>query len=761
VLSDGLNDVQREAVLSTTGPVLVLAGAGSGKTRVLTHKIAHLVQKEGVPPRRVLAFTFTNKAAEEMRERTETLLGGRLAGLWIGTFHATAVRILREHAALAGLPRSFSIFDRDDSLSVIKGRVRALNVSEEEFSPRSVLERISAAKAAALSPAVLAANATSRWQELVAELYQHYENELRAQGALDFDDLLLRTLRLLEERAEVREALSERFLHVLVDEYQDTNKVQFEITRFLAAKHRNLTVVGDDDQSIYGWRGADIRNILDFEAFFPEAKVLRLEQNYRSTAHILDAANAVVANNTGRKPKRLWTENAKGDRLTLTLAPDEDREAEDIVRTLADLRSHGEAKLAETAVLYRTNAQSRPLEEACLRFRVPYRIVGGVHFFGRAEVKDVIAYLRVAMNPVDRVAFERAVGAPKRGIGKVSLDRVVEASTRFGGDFVEAALHAPFALGLTGKAADELLKLGQLLRRVQTTSETKPANEVIEEIIRDSGLWEGLAQGGPDAASRREHLEELVAGAQAFAVRTGALGVRAYLEEMALRTDLDAWQPGEEVVSLMTVHNAKGLEFDHVFIAGLEEKLFPHSSSMENDDGLEEERRLFYVALTRARRRVFLSASVGQRRVLRFEDSEPSRFLSEVPAELIENRDPWGLGLSSGRYAPGGKRVHRVARGGGYPSFSRGAEAPTQHGAPRRLRPSHAHVPDDVPEIALDDDRREREYVGRVVWHAKYGRGCVISQDGSGEGAKCDVRFINQPTRKIVARFLDFEAAEE
>jgi DNA helicase-2/ATP-dependent DNA helicase PcrA len=754
VFSNGLNDVQREAVQAVSGPVLVLAGAGSGKTRVLTHKIAHLIRDQGVPPGRILAFTFTNKAAEEMRGRMASLLDGQLSGLWMGTFHATCVRILRQNAAAASLPRSFSIFDRDDALSVVKARIKAMNVSEEEFTPRFVLERISAAKSSALTPDDLAASASSRWLELVADLYRHYEEELRAQQALDFDDLLLRTLRLLADHEPVRAALSGRFLHVLVDEYQDTNKVQFELTRFLAGTHRNLTVVGDDDQSIYGWRGADIRNILDFERFFPEATVFRLEQNYRSTKRILDAANAVVGNNVGRKPKRLWTNNDEGEPLTLTLAPDEDREAEDIVRHLVEMRGRGELRLPDAAVLFRTNAQSRPLEEACLRFRVPYRIVGGVHFFGRAEVKDVLAYLKLAANPRDAVAFERAAQSPKRGIGKVSLDRLLASSAAFGGDLVEAACQAAFVPGLSGKAADEVMRFGALIRSVQRDAAEKSVNEILEAVIRDSGMLEGLLKAGPEASSRRENLEELVAGAQAFAVRTGALGIEQYLEEMALRTDLDSWDPGEDTISLMTVHNAKGLEFDVVFLAGLEERLFPHSSSIETTEGLEEERRLFYVAVTRARRKLFLSATVGQRRILRFESSEPSRFLDEIPTALLERRDPWGLGLGSGRYSAHGTRARRISRDPTRVASGSG----TEHGAPKRYRGSaSAPIGEDGPVIDLHDDRGSTEYLGRVVWHAKYGRGCVVAQEGSGESAKCEVRFLGQTVRKIVARFLDFE----
>jgi DNA helicase-2/ATP-dependent DNA helicase PcrA len=761
-LLDSLNPVQRQAVELVDGPVLILAGAGSGKTRVLTHKVAHLVVDRGVPRHRILAFTFTNKAALEMRERIGQLLEGETRGLWIGTFHATCLRILRQYAQEAGLDRGFTIYDRDDSLSVVKRSIKALNLSDTEYRPRTILERISAAKSSLLTPADLRAEAFSRIEELVGDLYGRYETELREKNALDFDDLLVRALALLRDDERTRTDLAGRFRYVLVDEYQDTNKVQFELTRLLAATHRNLTVVGDDDQSIYAWRGADITNILDFEKSYPDATTLRLEQNYRSTKRILAAANAVVRHNSGRKEKTLWTENPDGERLVLTVAPDEEREAEDIVRRALEHKNHEGRRLWEMAVLYRTNAQSRPLEDACLRARVPYRIVGGVHFFARREVKDVLAYLKLAANPLDQVAFERAVAVPKRGVGKVSIDKVVALATAKGGDLVQACMDAAVEAGISGKAAHELLRFGNLIRRVQEEPEDAPADQTLEMVIRESGMVDELLRGGPDATTRRENLDELVSGARHHALREETPGYRAYLEEVSLRTDLDGWDPGEEYLTLMTVHNAKGLEFEVVFVAGLEEGLFPHQSSMDDPAQLEEERRLFYVALTRAKERGHLSASLDRRRMNRFEPSVPSRFLDEVPDEHLERRDPWGLGLSSGRLSRKAKRVTRqrsdgpyYERGGG--GGGSGAPDPT-HGRPRRLPPSRVTEGGwEEPTLDLDGDRETPELLGKVVFHARYGRGVVLAQEGRGEAAKCHVRFMGQLTKKIVARFLDVE----
>jgi DNA helicase-2/ATP-dependent DNA helicase PcrA len=739
-----LNPVQREAVEAVDGPLLILAGAGSGKTRVLTHKVAYVVRALGVPAWNILAFTFTNKAAGEMRDRIAGLLEADTRGLWIGTFHATCVRVLRTHADAAGLPRTFSIFDRDDSVSVLKRVIDDRHLTETEFRARAILERISAAKSARQGPEHLLASAASRHAELVGEIYAEYEKRLRSLDALDFDDLLLRALELLESAPEVCEALASRFRHVFVDEYQDTNRVQFEITRLLASRHRNLTVVGDDDQSIYGWRGADIRNILDFEAHFPEARVLRLTQNYRSTQRILDAANAVVAHNSGRKEKALWTDRGEGENLLLLLAPDEEREAEEIVRTIQDFRRGQGLEWWDFVVLYRTNAQSRPFEEVCIRHRVPYRIIGSVQFFHRREVKDVLAYLRVAANPRDVVSFERAVGAPKRGVGKVSLARFFEGASAFGGDLVTAARRANELPGLLRGATEELMKLGALLCRIQESA-GRPVDEVLELILRESGIGDQLADEGPEAAARRENVDELVSGARYFAAREEQAGFREYLQEVSLTADIDGWNAGENAVTLMTAHNAKGLEFEVVFVSGLEEGLFPHASALEDRAQLEEERRLLYVALTRAKRRCVLSASIERRRMNRLEGGKPSRFIREIPEGLIDRRDPWGLGLSSGRYSAD-SQVRRRAAFGGHRAAG-GAGAYGRHGT------------DDGgegPVIDLRSERRTR-YLGRVVLHPKFGRGVVIGEDGEGDARKCEVRFANQLHKKFFARFLTLE----
>ena len=626
--------------------MLVLAGAGSGKTRVIAHRIAYLLAVEGISPRHVLAVTFTNKAAEEMRHRVENLL--LPAGIrppLIATFHSACVRILRERAAQAGLPPSFVIYDEDDRQSLVKEALRELDFDERTLTPSTVVHRISHCKNQMLSPADVEQLAKNPREERIASLYRLYEEKLRAGGALDFDDLLLRVVRLLETVPEALRWYRTVWTHVLVDEYQDTNRAQYRIIQLLTEEHRNLCVVGDPDQSVYRWRGADLRNILDFEKDYPDCRVVALEQNYRSTKRILDIASAVIVNNTARKEKRLWTENHEGERAEVYRAWDENEESAFVAQRIRAVHREGRG-YREIAVFYRTNAQSRVLEDALRRAGIPHLIVGGVRFYERREVKDVVAYLRLVSNPLDDVAFRRAVAAPARGIGKATLDRLADGARAAGASLL--ALCATLPPDIAGKPRRALEEFARLVARLaeRSTASTVPA--LIDEICAASGYRDALkAERTAEAEARLENLEELVAASEEFIATQQAAGVErvtleAFLDSIALVADTDEIDEEAGGVTLMTLHSAKGLEFPVVFLTGLEEGVFPHSRSMLEPEELEEERRLCYVGITRARERLLLSYAL-HRRIQGYGVAEPSRFLLEIPEEqlhLINARRP-------------------------------------------------------------------------------------------------------------------------
>src|SRR5215470_7377784 len=604
-----LNPVQREAVQATKGPVLVLAGAGSGKTRVIAHRIAWLLGVEGVHPRHVLAVTFTNKAADEMRRRVEDLvLPAGIRPPLIATFHSTCVRILRERARLVGLSPRFVIYDEDDRLSLVKEAMRELDMDERQTTPASVVHRISHAKNHMLSVEEAERLARSPREERIAQLYRLYEEKLRAAGAVDFDDLLLLVVKLLESSADALAWYRSFWTHVLVDEYQDTNRAQYRIIQLLTQEHRNLCVVGDPDQSVYRWRGADLRNILDFEKDFPDCQIIPLEQNYRSTKRILDIASAVIANNRARRDKRLWTENAEG------------------------------LEYGDVAVFYRTNAQSRVLEDALRRASIPYVIVGGVRFYERREIKDLLAYLRLTVNPGDDVAFRRAIAAPSRGVGKASLDRLADAA-RAQGRSLLAACAEPIA-DLTTKARRALDDFARLIGRLAEQRSRLSLPAFIDEVAAGSGYRDALkAERTAEADARLENIEELVAASEEFVASQAAAGLEgvaleAFLDTIALVADVDALEEDVAGVTLMTLHSAKGLEFPAVFLTGMEEGVFPHSRSMDDNEELEEERRLCYVGITRAEQQLWLSYAL-HRRIQGYGLGEPSRFLLEIPTEQV------------------------------------------------------------------------------------------------------------------------------
>ena len=727
-----LNEAQRAAVEHLDGPLLVVAGAGSGKTRVLTARIARLLER-GVRPESVMAFTFTNRAAREMKERIERAVGESAARLWVGTFHATAVRILRREAAALDRPRSFAIYDREDQESVLREILRRLQLPEAAYRLGTVLSRISDAKNALVTPAEAARLAVSPYEKQIAECYALYSDALRAAGAFDFDDLIAVTVRLLE-RPEFGERYARRFEHVLVDEYQDTNHAQFRLVAALSRVHRNLFVVGDDDQSIYGWRGADLANVLDFETTFPGAAVVRLEQNYRSTGNILKAANAVIANNQARKGKNLWCDREDGALLRFVLAADEVDEAGRI-RAFLEEHVRGGGRFDECAVLYRTNAQSRALETELRQRAILYEIVGGVAFYQRREVKDVLAYLRAAINPTDAVSFWRIWNTPRRGLGPAVRTQLEVLLAERGGTPESALRDLVTGRTLTRAAlagATDLLALLEEIRQRQSGSMEALMLHVLE---RSHYLPHLDGEDRESANERRANVEELVAAAVQSEERErdeegSGSSLFDFLAETALTTDADRLAEGADRVLLLTAHNAKGLEFPVVVVAGLEEGLFPHGSSLDDPDELEEERRLFYVALTRARDRVLLSAAAYRRRFEGARGGSVSRFIEEIPAELLERQEA------------------RAARGG------------SSEAGPRPWRSTWARAKADTDGdgtpvgLGVHAHRAGRSrVVGREVYHESFGRGVVVDADGEGADARYTVRF-GTVIKRVIGRFL-------
>ena len=709
-----LNSVQRQAVEHPGGPLLILAGAGSGKTRVLTGRIAHLVQERGVPEGAILGFTFTNKAAREMRGRVESLLGGGDLRVWLGTFHATCDRILRRHAESLGYPRGFVIYDTDDQRVLLRELLRETGGEDRSLTPAAAGARISRLKNDGVTPEQFGETARGPLDRRLAPIYERYARGLRDRAAMDFDDLLLYTVRLFDLDPSAHREYAERFRHVLVDEYQDTNAIQFELIERLCRAHRNLTVVGDDDQSIYGWRGADVGNILSFEKRYPEATVLRLTQNYRSTKTILRAANGVVRHNAGRKEKELWTENAAGEPLTLHVLPDEESEGEKVVSLLLEARSKQGRSNRDFAVLYRTNAQSRAVENALRRSAIPYQLTGGISFYERREVKDVLAYLRALAQPRDSVSWFRILNVPPRGIGKTTLDRLRDFMAERGLSVPEAIRHPELQAAAGAASARKLQEAGAVFDSLGPLLSLPPA-VCVAELLAKIRFREYLLEENPtEAAERIENVEELIAGAEAYARRAEEPTVEGFLAEVSLLTDVDLWNDADDTVNLMTIHAAKGLEFPVVLIVGLEEGVLPHASSLDDPAQLEEERRLFYVALTRAQSEVRLLHAT-YRRTWNSSGGGMSRFFSEIPADcvVIEESDPWGA-----------RRPRTVRRAAAAPSGG---------------RPSP---------------------VGVRVLHPQFGEGVVVACEGLGERAKLTVQFRSAGMKKILAAFAELSHAD-
>ncbi|CAA9385526.1 MAG: ATP-dependent DNA helicase UvrD/PcrA [uncultured Rubrobacteraceae bacterium] len=646
MLLDSLNPTQRDAVEHTEGPLLILAGAGSGKTRVLTHRIAHLIDQGLAAPEEVLAITFTNKAAREMKDRVALLVGPDSRKMWVSTFHAFCARILRVHAEKLGYKREFTIYDGADQVRLVKRSIVELGKDPKRFNPRSFQAQISSAKNVLMSPDDFLRRSEGYIAENVAEVYDLYQRRLYENNAMDFDDLIMQTVALLELFPEVRDRYQTRFKYIHVDEYQDTNHAQYRLVNVLAAAHRNLCVVGDDDQSVYSWRGADIRNILDFERDYPEAKVVKLEQNYRSTQTILDAANAVVANNASRKAKALWTAGGEGERIRVFAASDEYAEARFVVSEVEKLTGRGEPA-REIAAFYRTNAQSRALEDVLVREGVPYQIVGGVRFYERAEIKDAMAYLAVISNPADSVGLERIINVPKRGLGNTSVARLQDHARRSGSTLYEALAEAP-AAGLSGKAAKACASLRELFEGWRVAAREVPPAELVGAVLDESGYRGELRNENTiESESRLENLEELINAAREYERVEPEPTLDGFLQEQALYTQQDSITSEGGSVTLMTLHNAKGLEYDHVFVVGMEEGTFPHARSLD-EQNLEEERRLAYVGITRARKTLTLTHAKLRSNWGEREYRMPSRFLSEIPDEYKSGTVPTGSAAGRG-----------------------------------------------------------------------------------------------------------------
>lgn len=705
-LPGSLNPHQREAVLYEGGPLVVFAGAGSGKTRVITHRVANLVAERGAAPWNVMAVTFTNKAAGEMRERLEQMLGAAARDLWVGTFHATCARLLRRYAAEVGIKRDFTIYDDADQRAMIKRVLRDLSLDEKRFAPKLVAGRIGRAKQEVLGPDQVQ---IGDWlDEHIVNVYRAYEERMRAANALDFSDLLYRLVVALESDEALRKELSGRFRHLLVDEFQDTNQVQYRLVRAIVAEHRQVTVVGDDDQSIYRWRGADRRNILDFSREFPDAHVVKLEQNYRSTARILRAANSVITHNVDREPKQLWTENEEGPQITVIRCLDEREEAELCVRAVAELRASGRP-LADIVLFYRIHAQSRVFEEALRAANVPYRVVGGVRFYDRAEIKDMLAYLRLIQNPDDDVSLLRIINVPARGIGKKSIEGLLDRAARSGRGLWSALEEAAAETTGPAKRFREFLEVMNGLRARHAQNEKLPALGYAAFVDTD---YEAtlIQQDSAEADARRQNIQNFLGSMQELWEANPELNLEGFLEQVTLQTDETGEEQAEDRLSMMTVHAAKGLEFPVVIVGGLEEGTFPFEREDEEDrfEQLEEERRLAYVAFTRAEEKLFLTYASSRRLFRDRRSCSPSRFISELPREDVQTIGGRPAAPRRPAWSPGSRYASGYGAG------------PSRPSAPQP-RSSESYV-DRTEGTDFDGVR-----VGMAVRHTKFGRGRVVS----------------------------------
>ncbi|KYD18586.1 DNA helicase PcrA [Saccharococcus caldoxylosilyticus] len=715
-----LNKEQQAAVKTTEGPLLIMAGAGSGKTRVLTHRIAYLMAEKHVAPWNILAITFTNKAAREMKERVQALLGGAAEEVWISTFHSMCVRILRRDIDRIGINRNFSILDTTDQLSVIKNILKEKNIDPKKFEPRTILGAISSAKNELLTPEKFAKRASSYYEKIVSDVYEEYQQRLLRNHSLDFDDLIMTTIQLFERVPEVLEYYQYKFQYIHIDEYQDTNHAQYMLVKMLAARFQNICVVGDADQSIYRWRGADIQNILSFERDYPNAKVILLEQNYRSTKRILQAANEVIENNINRKPKRLWTENPEGKKIVYYEAMNEADEAQFVAGKIKEYVDGGKRRYSDFAILYRTNAQSRIIEEVFLKSNIPYQIVGGLKFYDRKEIKDILAYLRVIANPNDDISLLRIINVPKRGVGASSLDKIVRYASENELSIFEALAELEH-IGLSARIAASLLEFRRQLEQWAQLQEYVSVTELVEEVLDKSGYREMLkAENTLEAQSRLENIDEFLSVTKHFENVSEDKSLIAFLTDLALISDIDQLNEAngnsEDSVVLMTLHSAKGLEFPVVFLIGMEEGIFPHNRSLDDEDEMEEERRLAYVGITRAEEELFLTSAQMRTLFGNIHVNPVSRFIREIPEELMEmiNRRTLHAAASQAKQTGFRTTMASGAAGGGTTVWK----------------------------------------VGDKADHKKWGIGTVVSVRGEGEDQELDIAFPSPiGIKRLLAKF--------
>ncbi|ANF35569.1 DNA helicase PcrA [Bacillus velezensis] len=730
-LLSGLNPVQQEAVKTTDGPLLLMAGAGSGKTRVLTHRIAYLMAEKHVAPWNILAITFTNKAAREMKERVESILGPGADEIWISTFHSMCVRILRRDIDRIGINRNFSILDTADQLSVIKGILKERNIDPKKFDPRSILGSISSAKNELIEPEEFAKTAGGYYDQVTSDVYTDYQKKLLKNQSLDFDDLIMTTIKLFERVPEVLEFYQRKFQYIHVDEYQDTNRAQYLLVKQLAARLENICVVGDSDQSIYRWRGADIANILSFEKDYPSANVILLEQNYRSTKRILQAANEVIKNNSNRKPKNLWTENDEGIKLSYYSGDNEFGEGQFVAGKIYELHSSGRRKLSDIAILYRTNAQSRVIEETLLKSGLNYNIVGGTKFYDRKEIKDILAYLRLVSNPDDDISFTRIVNVPKRGVGATSLEKIASYAAMNGMSMFQAVKQVDF-IGVSAKAANALDGFGAMIENLTNMQDYLSITELTEEILEKTEYREMLkAEKSIEAQSRLENIDEFLSVTKNFEQKSEDKSLVAFLTDLALIADIDQLDQkeeesgGKDAVTLMTLHAAKGLEFPVVFLMGMEEGVFPHSRSLMEEAEMEEERRLAYVGITRAEEELYLTNAKMRTLFGRTNMNPESRFIREIPGDLLENLNE--------------KKTPRMQPG-------------------RKVQPKRGPVSRPVSYANKTGGDSLSWAVGDKAGHKKWGTGTVVSVKGEGESTELDIAFPSPVgVKRLLAAFAPIE----
>lgn len=757
-LLDGMNPKQAEAVKTTEGPLLIMAGAGSGKTRVLTHRVAHIIQDLNVAPWRILAITFTNKAAREMKERIAGLIGEEEADkVWVSTFHALAVRILRRDIDKLGYKRDFSIIDASSQRTLVKRILKDQNVDIEKYDPRTVLGTISNAKNAMETPAIYAKKASGPFEEVVAKAYQEYQHELSLAQSVDFDDLIMLAIQLLEQEADVLQYYQDKFKYIHVDEYQDTNDAQYRLIQLLAAGWRNLAVVGDSDQSIYGWRGANMQIILNFENDYPGAKKVMLEQNYRSTQTILNAANDVIANNNERIAKNLWTDNGTGEKITYYRGQSDRDEAYFTIKQIQDLMKNEHKQYRDFAVLYRTNAQSRGIEEALVKANVPYTMVGGSKFYERKEIRDILAYLALATNPADNESFLRVVNEPKRGLGSTSLEKLRQFALQNDWTLLDAATNAVLIPGLQTRAINQLIKFAQLITNfAQQETFDLSITDLTKEILTKSGYQAALEADSRsiENQARLENLAEFLTVTEQFDKNYEPTeeSVSKYVDfmgELALVSDLDNVEETDNSVTLMTLHAAKGLEFPVVFLVGMEEGLFPSSRSIQEPDKIEEERRLAYVGITRAKEKLFITNAYSRMLYGRTSSNMPSRFIDEISAEYLEQ--PAGQTLANAGISEGALPFARRTQQATATTFrGRQATPPTNTRQAPFMQTSQ-------PTPATTNDGW---VIGDQAMHKKWGVGTVVKVNGQGEDQELDIAFPQQGIKRLLAAFAPITKAD-